>query len=107
MSAERVSPSAELLVAWLNDRLRVPVERHTSDGPGITEVMLETRKGPITISRGDGKLATFSSPGRPDRPVALKRRGLPELLAEELRHLDEDDIYAAVTKRLLHLEKNQ
>jgi hypothetical protein len=30
---------------------------------------------------------------------------VPELLAEELRHLDEDDIYASVTKRLLHLEK--
>lgn len=107
VSAERISPSAELLVAWLNDRLRVPVERHSSDGPGITEVVMETRKGPIRISRADGKLATFSSPGRPDRPVALKRRGLPELLAEELRHLDEDDVYAAVTKRLLHLEKNQ
>ena len=43
----------------------------------------------------------FSSPGQPDRPVALKRRDLPELLAEELRWIDEDDIYAAVTKRLL------
>ena len=107
MTAERVSPSADLLVAWLNDRLRVPVERRTSDGPGITEVVMETRQGPITINRSDGRLATFSSPDRPDRPVALKRRGLPELLAEELRHLDEDDIYAAVTKRLVHLEKQK
>ncbi|WP_439939772.1 glucose-6-phosphate dehydrogenase assembly protein OpcA [Nocardia sp. N13] len=105
VTAERISPSADLLVAWLNDRLRVPVERKHSDGPGITEVVMETRQGPITINRSDGKLATFASPDRPDRPVALKRRGVPELLAEELRHLDEDDIYASVTKRLLHLEK--
>ena len=58
--------------------------------------MLETSEGPIRISRPDGRLATFSSPGRPDRPIALKRRDLHELLAEELRRLDEDDVYAAV-----------
>ena len=52
-------------------------------------------EGPIRISRTDGRLATFSSPDRPDRPIALKRRELPELLAEELRRLDEDDVYAA------------
>ena len=32
---------------------------------------------------------------------------MPELLAEELRHLDEDDIYAATAKRLLYLEKRK
>jgi glucose-6-phosphate dehydrogenase assembly protein OpcA len=105
--AERISPSADLLMAWLSDRLRVPVARSSSRGPGITEVTLETKAGPIRISRGDGKLATFTSPGRPDRPVALKRRELPELLAEELRRLDEDDIYAATVKRLLALTAKQ
>ncbi len=29
-------------------------------------------EGPIRISRPDGRLATFSSPGHPDRPVALQ-----------------------------------
>ena len=105
VAAERVSPSADLLVAWLNDRLRVPVERHTSEGPGITQVTMETKKGPITIVRDDGRMATFSSPGRPDRPVALKRREVPSLLTEELRRLDEDDIYAATAKRLVTLDK--
>ena len=101
VASEKVSPSADLLAAWLSDRLRVDVARSTSDGPGITEVVLETAVGPIRISRPDGKLATFSSPGRPDRPVALKRRTLPALLAEELRRLDEDDVYAATTRNLL------
>ncbi|WP_457205822.1 glucose-6-phosphate dehydrogenase assembly protein OpcA [Nocardioides sp. P5_C9_2] len=105
VSAERISPSADLLVAWLNDRLKVPVERHTSDGPGITQVVMDTKQGPITIARDDGRLATFSSPGRPDRPVALKRREVPALLTEELRRLDEDDIYAATAKRLVALDK--
>jgi len=99
--AERISPSADLLAAWLADRLHVPVEQGNSAGPGITEVSLDTRHGPIRIEREDGKLATFSSPGRPDRPVALKRRDLPELLAEELRRLDEDNIYAAAVRRLV------
>jgi glucose-6-phosphate dehydrogenase assembly protein OpcA len=101
VTAERVSPSADLLAAWLTDRLKVKVERSSSRGPGITEVVLETKEGPIRISRRDGKLATFSSPDRPDRPIALKRRDLPELLAEELRRLDEDDIYAETARRLV------
>lgn len=103
--AERISPSAELLQAWLSDRLRVPVERSVSAGPGITEVTMETKEGPIRITRTDGKLATFSSPGQPDRPVALKRRELPALLAEELRRLDEDDIFAATARRLVTLAR--
>lgn len=103
VTAERISPSADLLQAWLNDRLRVTVDRRTSAGPGITEVVLETAEGPIRITRNDGKLATFSSPGRPDRPVALRRRDLPDLLAEELRRLDEDTVYQATAKRMLKL----
>jgi glucose-6-phosphate dehydrogenase assembly protein OpcA len=103
VTAERISPSAELLVAWLSDRLKVRIGRHSSRGPGITEARIDTKEGPIVITRPDGRLATFSSPGRPDRPVALKRRQLPELLAEELRRLDEDDVYARTARKLLRL----
>ncbi len=98
VTAERISPSADLMVTWLSDRLKVRVQRQTSRGPGITEIVLETKHGPIRISRLDGKLATISSPDRPDRPIALKRLEIPALLAEELRRLDEDDVYAAVAK---------
>ena len=101
VTAERISPSAELLSAWLGYRLKDDVDRSTSEGPGITEVVLDTKEGPIRIYRPDGRLATFSSPGHPDRPVALKRRSVPELLAEELRRLDEDDIYAETARRLV------
>ncbi|HEX2894922.1 MAG TPA: glucose-6-phosphate dehydrogenase assembly protein OpcA [Marmoricola sp.] len=107
VTAERISPSADLLRAWLNDRLHVPVDRASSGGPGITEVVLETDEGPIRITRRDGKLATFSSPHRPDRPVALKRRALPDLLAEELRRLDEDDIFRDTAKRLMKLDRGR
>jgi glucose-6-phosphate dehydrogenase assembly protein OpcA len=100
VTAERISPSADLLVAWLHDRLKVPVTRANSGGPGITEVVMETGEGDIRISRPSGGLATFSSPDRPDRPVALPRRSLPELLGEELRRLDEDEVYAAAARGL-------
>lgn len=100
VTAERISPSADLLAAWLESRLRVEVTRNGSSGPGITEVVLHSRDGDIRIERTDGKLATFSTPDRPDRPIALKRRDLPELLAEELRRLDEDEVYAATIRHL-------
>jgi len=103
VTAERISPSADLLAAWLGDRLKVTVERRNSSGPGITSVVMETKEGPISISRSDGKLATYSSPRHPDRPIALKRRDLPELLAEELRRLDEDDVYAETASRLVKM----
>ena len=101
VTAERNSPSADLLSAWLADRLKVKVQRRSSQGPGITRAVLTTKKGDIVISRGDGKLATLSAPGEPDRPVALKRRDLDELLSEELRRLDPDDVYARTVKRMV------
>jgi glucose-6-phosphate dehydrogenase assembly protein OpcA len=100
VSAERVNPSAELLVAWLHNRLKVDVARRTSRGPGVTAVELETAQGPIRISRPDGRLAMYSSPGHPDRPIALRRRDVHELLAEELRRLDEDNVYASVARTI-------
>jgi glucose-6-phosphate dehydrogenase assembly protein OpcA len=100
VSAERISPSADLLSAWLGDRLKVTVTRKNSAGPGITEVVLSTKQGDVVLSRTDGRLATLSSPNQPDRPVALKRRELDELLSEELRRLDPDDVYAETVRRM-------
>ena len=66
-------------------------------------MVLETADGPIRLARPDGRLATLSSPDSPDRPVALKRRDLPELIAEEMRRLDEDDVYAETAAHLLEM----
>lgn len=100
VEAERVSPSADLLAAWLADQLKIKVERTVSKGPGITSVSLMTGGGPIEISRPDGLLAQFTIPNAPNRPVALKRRENAECLAEELRRLDPDDIYEDTVKAL-------
>ncbi|KMO97382.1 glucose-6-phosphate dehydrogenase assembly protein OpcA [Streptomyces roseus] len=98
VEGEAENPSCELLAMWLADRLQVPVRRMSSDGPGLTSVRLETKDGDIVLDRADGSLATLCMPGQPDRAVALKRRDTAELLAEELRRLDPDNIFEAALK---------
>jgi glucose-6-phosphate dehydrogenase assembly protein OpcA len=100
VEAERANASAELIASWLADKLKVPASVKTSDGPGITAVRLVTPDGEIAITRPDGLLARYAIPGQPERAVALKRRGTAELLAEELRRLDPDDIYAEAVIQL-------
>lgn len=100
VGAEPGNPSAELLAAWLAARLAVPVAEEASAGPGVTSVSFETPEGPITIARPDGRNATLSRPGEPDRYVALHRRETTDLLAEELRRLDPDEIYGEALARL-------
>ncbi len=98
VEGEAYNPSTELLGMWLAHRLSVPVERRVSDGPGLTAVRLTTKDGEICLDRADGALAELAVPGQPDRHVALKRRETAELIAEELRRLDPDDIYEATVK---------
>jgi glucose-6-phosphate dehydrogenase assembly protein OpcA len=104
VTAERGNPSADLLSAWLSARLGVEVSRSNSKGPGITEVTLSTGGGDVEINRPDGLLARFTTPNSPDRPVALKRRDLHELLDEELRRLDPDEVYEETLRELLRRE---
>ena len=92
--AERDNPSGDMLAAWLSLRLSIPVRRAVSGGPGITDARFEVEDGRISISRYDGRTATLSKTSEPDRRVALHRRDQAELLAEELRRLDPDDVYA-------------
>ena len=94
------SPSSELLAAWLGLALKAPVRRvRTAAGGGVVSVRLERKSGAIDLVRPDGSVATLSQPGQPDRRISLKRRGLAECLADELRHLDDDDVYAATLTR--------
>lgn len=104
VSAERGHPSAGLLRAWLSHCLHLDVELVPSDGPAVTEVALDTVQGPIRISRPDGHEATLSTPNRPERPVSLRIRELHELISEELRHLDADEIYELTIHKVLELE---
>lgn len=93
VEAEKGNASADLMAAWLESRLKVNVTRRPSDGPGITAVRLTTAAGDIAVTRGDGLLASYAVPGQPERLVALKRRTATELISEELRRMDADDVF--------------
>ncbi|WP_330176383.1 glucose-6-phosphate dehydrogenase assembly protein OpcA [Streptomyces sp. NBC_01498] len=98
VEGEELNASCELLGMWLAERLKVPVVRSVSAGPGLTAVRLDTDCGPIELRRTDGSLATLAIEGQPDRAVALNRRETSELIAEELRRLDPDDTYASTLR---------
>nr|BFE80289.1 hypothetical protein GCM10020093_028900 [Planobispora longispora] len=66
---------------------------------------LSTAAGDVTITRSDARLATLSRPGQPDRQVALARRPTSELIAEELRRLDPDEVYEAAIRRVARSHK--
>jgi glucose-6-phosphate dehydrogenase assembly protein OpcA len=96
VTAEDENPSALLLTLWLRFCLKVPVDLTTSDGPGVTQVLLGTTEGDIRVDRPDGTSATLSRPGAPDSHVVIARRSLADLLSEELRRLDPDEVYGEV-----------
>ena len=95
VGAEAGNPSASLLCGWLSSRLGVETEVVESSGPGITHAEVSTGGGyRVRIDRPDGRLATLSRGDEPDRQLPLPRRQLGDLLAEELRRMDPDAVYA-------------
>ena len=106
VSGEGDSPSADLLAAWLAARLRLPVRRLRSRyGEGIVNVELERRSGAVELHRPDGTVGELTQPGQPSRRVALQRRPVRDCLAEELRRLDADEIYALSLRALGKIDR--
>lgn len=97
--------SADLMVAWLASRLDLTVQRESSQGPGITRVVLHTEAGIIRVTRTDARHARFEVPGQPDREVALPRRVLSELVTEELRRMDPDEVFEETLQALLQADE--
>lgn len=99
------SPSNELLAGWLGMKLKcpvtvVPVEK----GKGVVGVKLTRPNGAsLEVMRPKGDIAVLSVEGRPDQRVSLARRADRDAIAEELRRLDPDDVYAEVVKKGLPL----
>ena len=101
VTGEADSPSTDLLAAWLSARLRIPVTRlKATHGGGIVNVVLERRSGGVVLDRPDQKVGTLTQPGQPDRRVALHRKSVRDCLAEELRRLNADEIYAETLRSL-------
>jgi len=97
------SPSTDLLAGWLAARLDVPAVRaRTPAGSGLISVRLERESGDIDLVRPvDTVVATLTHPLQQVRRIPMMRRSDAECLADELRHLDADEIYhAALTRGL-------
>jgi glucose-6-phosphate dehydrogenase assembly protein OpcA len=88
-------PTAALMRGWLAARLGInPKAEATSEYPRLRSVELTCSNGDaLKLSREDGT-ATFSRTGQVERQLPLVRRPLGDELAEELRRLDADQIYA-------------
>jgi glucose-6-phosphate dehydrogenase assembly protein OpcA len=91
------SPSTDLLAAWLEMKLKVPVELvRTTRGKapaGIRGVKLMRQSGDIEIVRRVPDVATLIQPNQPLREISLPRRSLRDCLIEDLRRLDSDDAF--------------
>jgi glucose-6-phosphate dehydrogenase assembly protein OpcA len=95
-------PTGALLRGWLRARLGVDPEAQP-DGPLVQGVSLRLRSGDeFVIERDDGQ-ATLRRTGLPDRAMPLPRRQLGDQLAEELRHLDADQVYSAALEAVTGL----
>ena len=106
VSGSADSPSTDLLAAWLGLALRCPANRvkaPTKAGFGVHSVTLARRGGPITLIRPEGTTAQLTMAHQPERSISLPRRTLQECLAEELRRLDADEVYAEVLTKGLPL----
>ncbi len=112
VSAEAANPSAALLSGWLGCRLNVDSALDTSGGPGITSASIDTRADDatpyvVTIERPDGRSATLTRGDESPRALPLPRRGLGDLLAEELRRMDPDPVYAEALAAATGVTVNQ
>ncbi|WP_330229847.1 glucose-6-phosphate dehydrogenase assembly protein OpcA [Nocardia sp. NBC_00508] len=91
VSGLRNEPALDMLAGWLAARLGCPVRRRT----GPLHVELHRRTVSIAIERPQtGRTATLTRTGDPVQRIALARRETRDCLAEELRRLDADEIYA-------------
>lgn len=106
------SASAALLAGWLSSRLEANVKvvesdpkapaKGQPDPAGVSGLRLDlgsTDRIYIHHNRGVG---VISRAGRPDSSAALPERDFGELLGEELRRLDADEVYCAALGAATH-----
>jgi glucose-6-phosphate dehydrogenase assembly protein OpcA len=105
------SPSAALLAAWLGSRLHSDVQvEEDAAATGVVAVRLEVDGGEsagglnISLVRQSDRAGLLTRTGQADRTMPLAQPEYGDLMAEELRRLDDDPVYAAALGRLEGLE---
>ncbi|MGW4464221.1 glucose-6-phosphate dehydrogenase assembly protein OpcA [Micromonospora sp. NPDC004704] len=93
--APSTDPTAALMIGWLTARLGVaPQWQDTNEYARMRSVELDCANGDRLVLTRENNTATFERTGQADRHLPLTRRPLGDELAEELRRLDADQIYA-------------
>jgi glucose-6-phosphate dehydrogenase assembly protein OpcA len=97
ITAPPTDPVAVLLGGWLTARLGVEPRREVGTAKIMEAVRLDFASGrSLSLHRDlNGGTALLQVTGQPDRVLPLVRRPHGEELAEELRRLDPDQMYAA------------
>jgi glucose-6-phosphate dehydrogenase assembly protein OpcA len=102
VQAADASLSARLLAAWLSLSLDIRVAyiavTERADVGSIKRVTLSRASGDIVLERTEPGQARLTQPGQPAHDITLVRRNLRDCLAEELRHLDPDEVYGTVIR---------
>jgi glucose-6-phosphate dehydrogenase assembly protein OpcA len=93
------SPPTALIVGWLRSKLGIPVELKKSNRD-VQEVKVTltggrngSGKSELVIRRRDDRTALISRDDQADRVMPLAPRDLGDLLAEDVRRLDADEVY--------------
>ncbi|MFI6757647.1 glucose-6-phosphate dehydrogenase assembly protein OpcA [Micromonospora sp. NPDC050417] len=93
--APKADPTAALMLGWLAARLGIkPRLQETTEHARMRSVELLCANGDHLVLTRENNMATFERTGQADRQLPLTRRPLGDELAEELRRLDADQVYA-------------
>jgi glucose-6-phosphate dehydrogenase assembly protein OpcA len=87
-------PSAQLLAGWLSARLSCYVPVTGSGADEIDKVTISFADGASITADAQGGKLILQRAGQQDSIAPFPERSLGELLAEELRRLDADEIFA-------------
>ena len=90
----RNEPSARLLAGWLTARLHIDVAVDGTDDEPVSGVEITFDNGKTTRATIEGSSLVLRREGQQDSYMPFGERPLGELLAEELRRLDHDHVYA-------------
>jgi glucose-6-phosphate dehydrogenase assembly protein OpcA len=101
VSGLRDEPSLDVLAGWLATCIDGPVKRQI----GELKVELMRHSETITLRRPqEGITATLTRTSRPEARIPLARRDAKECLAEDMRRLDADEIYAEALQGINRVE---
>lgn len=99
-----IEPSARLLAGWLSARLKLDVAVDGTDDEPISDVEIGFADGKTTRATIEGGSLVLRREGQQDSFMPFGERSLGELLAEELRRLDHDHVYAEALSTVTGVE---